>query len=202
MTCGPSRKLHILTVAKYPVGGIRTYLKYTYGQLDPTKYKFTIAATRFPESSLIPRDLSDFEVDLLESEAGAGNRGLLRSTREALSRSPVDLIHSQGLTAGIIAVLANWRLRRPHVITHHDVFRKDQFTGARGWLRQRLLALVLGRADLIVCVTEDARRNFREFLPGFASANQKLIVVPNGIDTTAFAGTAGRRALTDRKSVV
>jgi glycosyltransferase involved in cell wall biosynthesis len=190
-----SRKLHILTVVRYPVGGIRTYLKYTYGRLDPTKYKFTIAATQFPESSLIPRDLSDFEVDLLETEEAAGNRGLLRSTREVLHHSPVDLIHSQGLTAGVVSILANWRWRRPHVITHHDVFRKDQFTGARGWLKRRLMAAVLGRADLIVCVTEDARRNYREFLPSFPPASRKLAVVPNGIDTKVFAEIASRRAL-------
>lgn len=190
---GLSHKLHILVVVKYPLGGIRAYLKYTYGHLDRGKYKFTITALRSQESSLIPGDLSRFEVDFLETDWASGNRGLLRSTREALRHSPVDMIHSQGLTAGIIATLANWRLRRPHVITHHDVFRKDQFTGARGWLKQSLMAAVLSRSDLIVCVTEDARQNFSKFLPWFPA--EKLTVVPNGIDTTAFAETAGRRAL-------
>lgn len=187
-----STKLHILTVAKYPLGGIRTYLKYTYGHFNPAKYRFTIVATRFPESSLIPQDLSDFEVELGECDEASGNRGLLGSTREALRRSPVDLIHSQGLTAGLVAILANWRLRRPHVITHHDVFRRDQFRGAQGWLGRHLIAIVLSRADLIVCVTEDARANFREFLPRFPAG--KLTVVPNGIDTLPFAEVArGRR---------
>src|SRR5438128_9018880 len=88
-----STKLHILTVAKYPLGGIRTYLKYVYGHFDPAKYRFTIVATRFPESSLILQDLSDFEVELDECEEASGNRGLLGATREALRRSPVDLIH-------------------------------------------------------------------------------------------------------------
>ncbi len=186
-----STKLHILTVAKYPLGGIRTYLKYVYGHFNPAKYRFTIVATQFPESSLIPQDLPDFEVDLRECDGESGNRGLLRSTREALGRSPVDLIHSQGLTAGLVAILANWRLRRPHVITHHDVFRRDQFRGARGWIERRLMAIVLSRADLIVCVTEDARENFLEFLPWFPAV--KLTVVPNGIDTLPFADVARRR---------
>jgi glycosyltransferase involved in cell wall biosynthesis len=191
MVSGRPGKSHILAVAKYPVGGIRTYLKYVYGRLDPAKYRFTMAMTRFPETSLIPRDLSAFEIDLLETEEEAGNRGFLRLIRRALNRSCVDLIHSQGLTAGVVAILADWRRRCPHVVTHHDVFRRDQFMGVRGWLKQRLLAAVVTRADLIVCVTEDARQNFREYLPAFPP--EKLIVVPHGIDTTAFAGGAERR---------
>jgi glycosyltransferase involved in cell wall biosynthesis len=185
-------KVHILTVAKYPLGGIRTYLKYTYGHLDRRKYRFTIVAMRRgQESDLIPGDLSGFEVDLRETDEAAGNRGLLRSTRQALRRSHVDLIHSQGLTSGILAILANWRARRPHVITHHDVFRGDQFGGLRGDLKQHLMAIVLSRADVIVCVTEDARRNFSEFLPSFPA--EKLTVVPNGIDTAPFTEAAERR---------
>jgi glycosyltransferase involved in cell wall biosynthesis len=55
------------------------------------------------------------------------------------------------------------------------------------------LAMILCRADLIICVTEDARENFREFLPSFPVA--KLTVVPNGIDATPFAVAAERRRL-------
>jgi len=189
---GRSNKFNILAVARYPVGGIRTYLKYVYGQLDPTRFKFTIAATTFPETGLLLHDLSDFEVDILESEEEAGNLGLLRCTREALRRFPVDLIHSQGLTAGLLAIVANWGTRCPHVITHHDVFREGQFFGIRGWFKRRLMAAVLGWADLIVCVTEDARRNFCDYLPWFHAA--KLTVVRHGIDTAAYAGTADLRA--------
>jgi len=184
-------KLHILTVARYPLGGIRTYLKYVYGHFDPGKYRFTVVASRFPEGALIPRDLAGFEVDLRESDEASGNRGLLRLTREALRRSRVDLIHSQGWTAGLLAILANWRLRRPHVITPHEVFRADQFPGFWGSLKRRLMAMVLSRADLIVCVTEDARENFRKFLPWFPA--EKLTVVPNGIDTLPFVEIAERR---------
>jgi O-antigen/teichoic acid export membrane protein/glycosyltransferase involved in cell wall biosynthesis len=186
-----SAKLHILTVARYPLGGIRTYLKYTYGHFDRGKYRFTIAASQFPEGSLIPRDLSGFEVDLHESDEASGSLGLMRLTHKALRSSRVDLIHSQGWTAGLLAILANWRLRRPHVITPHEVFREDQFAGFWGSLKRRLMTMVLSRADLIVCVTEDARENFHKFLPWFPA--EKLTVVPNGIDTQPFAETAERR---------
>jgi len=184
-------KLHILTVVRYPLGGIRTYLKYTYGHLDRAKYRFTIAAPRFPEGSLIPHDLSGFEVELRESDLASGNRGLLRLAHKVLRGSRVDLIHSQGLTAGLVTVLVNWRSRRPHVITPHEVFRGDQFPGFRGSLMRRLMAILLSRADLIVCVTEDARANFRKFLPWFPA--EKLTVVPNGIDTQPFGEIAERR---------
>ena len=34
------KKIFILVPLRYPVGGIRTYLKYTYVKLDDKKYKF------------------------------------------------------------------------------------------------------------------------------------------------------------------
>jgi len=188
-----SPKIRILTVVRFPLGGIRTYLKYTYTQLDPLKYRFTIAAVACHEPPLTSHDLAGLEVDRFESEEAHGNRGLLRTTREALRHSRVDLIHSQGLTSGLIALLAGWRARIPHVITHHDVFRHDQFQGAKGWLRRRLMTILMPRAHLIICVTEDARQNFLEYFPSFPAA--KLRVVPNGIDTAPYAEIAARRRL-------
>ena len=189
---GSGRRLHILAVAKFPLGGIRTYFKYTYGHLDPEKYRFTfVVMQRRGESDLIARDLSRFPVDLRQTDEAAGNRGIWRAIREALRQSPIDLIHSHGLTSGIITVLANWRARLPHVITHHDVFRSDQFAGLTGQFKAPAMASILSRAEVVICVTEDARWNFTEFLPGFPA--DKLAVVPNGIDTLPFAAVAERR---------
>jgi glycosyltransferase involved in cell wall biosynthesis len=188
---GSEVKIHILTVARYPLGGIRTYLRYTYGQFDRSKFRFTVAAVRYPGSSLTREDLPGFEVDLLETDEASGIWGLLHSTRQALRRSPVDLIHSQGLSAGLVAILADWRWRHPHAITAHEPLRREQFSGVWGRCRQRLMAALLSRADFILCVTEDASLNFREFFPGLPP--EKLMVVPNGIDTRPFAETAARR---------
>lgn len=192
------RKIHILTVARFPVGGIRTYLKYVYGQFDPAKYRFTVAALRFPETLLIPDDLAGFEVDLRPTDEAKGTRGLFATTRAAL-REGADIIHSQGLTSAAVAVLANLRTGRPHIATHHDIFRREQFSGLAGRLKLMVLAQVLRRCDKIVCVTEDARRNFFEFLPSFPC--EKVTAIVNGIDPRPFAAVAAQRqrGLKDRE---
>lgn len=182
--------IHVLAVAKFALGGIRTYINYTYGHFNPEEFRFSfVLAHRKGESDLIPRHLSGFEVDVRETEES--NRELLRAIREVLGKSNVSIIHSQGLTSGILAILANWRGRVPHVITHHDVFREDQFAGPRGRLKARAMSAVLSRASLVVCVSEDARQNFRKFLPSFPE--DKLTVIPNGIDTAPFIEAAERR---------
>lgn len=186
------QRIHVLAVAKFALGGIRTYINYTYGHFNPEEFRFSfVLVHRKGESDLIPRHLSRFEVDLRETEEAAGNRALLRAIRHALRKSNISIIHSQGLTSGVLAILANWRGRVPHVITHHDVFRKDQFAGLRGRLKARAMSTLLSRASLVVCVSEDARENFREFLPSFPE--NKLTVIPNGIETTPFVETAERR---------
>lgn len=187
-----TQRIHVLAVAKFALGGIRTYINYTYGHFNPEEFRFSfVLVHRKGESDLIPRHLSEFEVDLRETEEAAGNRALLRAIRYVLRKSNISIIHSQGLTSGVLAILANWRGRVPHVITHHDVFRQDQFAGSRGRLKARAMSTVLSRASLVVCVSEDARQNFREFLPSFPE--NKLTVIPNGIETTPFIEAADLR---------
>ena len=63
-----SDKTRILTVVRHPVGGIRTYLKYTYGRLDKEKYSFTILTVKDPEASLIRDDLKGLDVEVIDLE--------------------------------------------------------------------------------------------------------------------------------------
>jgi hypothetical protein len=49
--------VRILTVIRYPIGGIRTYLKYMYGNLDKGKYAFIILTAPNAETKIIKRIL-------------------------------------------------------------------------------------------------------------------------------------------------
>jgi len=55
-----------LVVVRHPVGGIRTYLKYTYKYLDPLKYQFTIVTVRNTEGSHIEHDLKILAPHIIE----------------------------------------------------------------------------------------------------------------------------------------
>jgi glycosyltransferase involved in cell wall biosynthesis len=105
---------------------------------------------------------------------------LLRSGR-------FDLVHSHGLTAGVYAAMANWRIGVPHVVTSHDVFRPDQFSGLTGRIKRVVLSRLLGRADAIVSVSNGAQQNLLNYLPSLARSHCQLVPILNGIDTRRFA---------------
>jgi glycosyltransferase involved in cell wall biosynthesis len=179
-----SHVIRILCVVRHPVGGIRTYLKYTYRSLPPGKYEFTIVAASSPETAHLVRDLADAAVRVIEVSDDRPNLSLLRGVIRALRSTRFDLIHSQGFTAGVIAAIGNLLFRLPHVITSHDVLRDEQFTGLGGALKARLLGQILRRADIVQSVSCDAQENLIAYVPGITRTS--LAVIRNGIDVDRF----------------
>lgn len=183
--------LNILTVIRHPVGGIRTYIKYTYGRLDRKSYRFTLVAPACREVRVLRDDLKGFNLDLVEVKGKRLGWALYQAVRRELSTGRHSLVHSHGFTAGLITAAANTPRRAPHVITSHDVFRPDQFKGATGLLKRRIIAAGLNRADMIQSVGHDAQANLLEYLPWFASRAEKLTVIQNGIPTDTVQATSG-----------
>ena len=96
-------------------------------------------------------------------------------------------MHSHGLTAGSILVIASRYYHVPHLMTMHDTLQKKQFLGCRGILIKSLLPIIFNQIDTIHVVSNDASENFLSFMPDYEK--QKLIVIPNGIDVELFSGS-------------
>ncbi|MGH7146281.1 MAG: glycosyltransferase family 4 protein [Nitrospiraceae bacterium] len=175
------KRIRVLTVIRHPVGGIRTYLKYTYGNLNRDQYQFTILTVDDEEGKLIEDDLKDLSVEVIRTRGQWRILGIIWNVFRLCGLSRVDVIHSQGLTAGMLALFGNWFGTVPHIITLHDVFREEQFQGWRGEVKKRILGMALNWADVIHCVGEDVRRNLLEFLPALAKKEGKCVVITNGI---------------------
>lgn len=176
------KKINILTVIRHPVGGIRTYLKYTYGHLSPEKYRFTVVTVKNEEAEVISKDLARFDLKVIEV---TGRYCLLSLTYEVfllLRREKFQIIHSQGFTAGVLAVIANPFSRVKHLITSHDVFREDQFSSRFSFLKKKCLEILLGNADIIQSVSHDAQENLIAYFPSLVRKVQ-LTVILNGITT-------------------
>lgn len=193
------KKINLLVVIRHPVGGIRTYLKYTYKYLDPGKYNLTVLTVRNPEGSHIPSDLDSFDIRMVEVEDRWAERALVVSMVKLLFAESFDLIHSQGFTAGALAVLGNSCFGVPHVVTSHDVLREEQFgKTALGQIKKNIFGMLLSRVDVIQSVSHDAEENLLQFYPGLSGGKPLLRVILNGIDIAEFAsGTkqTGNRGL-------
>ncbi|OPY91660.1 MAG: D-inositol 3-phosphate glycosyltransferase [Syntrophus sp. PtaU1.Bin208] len=186
-------KINLLVVIRHPVGGIRTYLKYTYKHLDPGKYQLTVLTVRNPEGSQIQTDLGGFDIRMVEVDNQQAELRLVLEMVKLLSTNTYDLIHSQGFTAGALSVVGNACFGVPHVLTSHDVLREDQFgKTAFGQIKRRLFGQLLGRADVIQSVSHDAEANLLEYFPGLSGGKPLLRVILNGIDVDAFASGMGQ----------
>lgn len=185
-------KINLLIVIRHPVGGIRTYLKYTYKHLDPGKYHLTILTVRNSEGSHIQSDLGGFNIRMVEVQNRYAEMNLVLAMSRLLSEGTFDLIHSQGFTAGALSVVGNACFGVPHVLTSHDVLREDQFgRTSAGRIKKLLFGQLLSRVDVIQSVSYDAEANLLEYYPGLSGGKTLLRVILNGIDVDAFASGAG-----------
>jgi glycosyltransferase involved in cell wall biosynthesis len=138
------------------------------------------------EGQLIKTDLDQFDLDYITVENNHAVLRLIWGVSKILRVKEFDIIHSQGFTAGVIAALGNVFSQVPHIITSHDVFRVDQFSDFLGRPRRWLLSNVLGMANFIQSVSDDAQQNLLDFLPNLRRKRKKLGVILNGIDIARF----------------
>ena len=185
-----SAKLHILIVIRRPTGGIPPYLRYTYSKLDPSRYRLSIVCVHRPEAPLLIKQLAPLPVRYIE--VAERNRDLFHRTRELLQKETFDLIHSQGLTAGVLSVLADPLGKVPHVLTLHELMRDNYFRGLHGGVKRQLLALFLTRIDRVVTVSEYARENLLDSLPISRRLKSRIVAILNGVDVQTLDAEAKR----------
>ncbi|QCF26287.1 glycosyltransferase family 4 protein [Hydrocarboniclastica marina] len=174
----------VLLTARQPGGGIRTFFRYVYGHPCFSDVHLTLVAPdpkleQFLGSFISPQNFTFHVVK-------PSNRAVYRKTRELLAENSYDLLHSHGFTAGAMSELARFGKNVPHLMTAHDVFRSEQFSGFKGRVKKLLLSATFSRMDVIHAVTEDARLNLLEHMSLVRSRRVHTIV--HGVDTNFFSG--------------
>lgn len=190
MSGKPRGRARVLNVIRFPIGGIRNYLRYTYRWLDPAVYEVTLLTVAHPEARLLPAEMAPMRVTLVEVDAARPLLSLLGQARALLREDRFDLIHSQGFTAGVLTVLADTAGGVPHVLTLHETLRDEQFRGLFGAMKRRLLGLALSRVDRVITVSEDARENLLSHIPISRSFQQRITMIRNGVDVEGLLRTA------------
>ena len=185
-------KIRMLVPIRYPVGGIRTYLKYTYGKLDKNKYAFDFVAPSNKWLDRIHLDLDKFEIVTYHTSNENSNLALLNTIFSLAKTKNYHIIHSQGYTAGILSNLANIFVGLPHIITLHHIFGHGQFSDSF-WkhlkkLKRITIEYILTRTTVIQAVSNDATQNLFEYFPGLTKDPNKVVTIVNGINVDNFAG--------------
>lgn len=177
----------MLTVLRWPVGGIRTYILYNYPALLAKGYRFTFVGPGEPSFRALVQELRAWEgTEAVEVPMRGRQCPLWPAVRMQLSSGRFDLVHSHGMIAAVQTAWANLRLAVPHVITAHDVFRPMHANGPFGRVKLWLLGQLLRRADVLIAVSEDTRANLQRYLPRLATGPCQLVSILNGIDPRCF----------------
>ena len=185
-------KIRILVPIFYPVGGIKTYIKYTYGKFDRNIYEFDFVAPSKEWLERIKEDLKGFKVGLYPLSYKYINIAFVLLIVKLLLKKKYHIIHSQGYTAGILSNIANIIYKVPHIVTIHHIFGHGQFSDTFldkfKWIKIETIRTILSRTNIIQAVSNDAMENLVEYFPGLKKIQNKLVTIVNGIDIVQFLG--------------
>jgi glycosyltransferase involved in cell wall biosynthesis len=177
----------VLVVVRWPLGGIRTHIAYTYPELVEAGYRFTFVGPEGESLTTFATSLRHLgESTFVAVPTRGANCPLWRTVRRLARQGNFGMLHSHGLTAATHTVVGNFGLGLPHLTTVHDVFRADQFNGIRGRLKRWLMARLLRRITAIVSVSQDVRSNLLEFMPAVGNGGSRLLTISNGIDCSHY----------------
>ena len=184
-------KIKILCVCRWPLGGIRTYLKYNYYYLPRDKFQITVLAPESGETYHLKKDMEEIGIEVIDAKPlWGGHDALFLRTWQIARNGKFDIIHSQGFISAIDVSLVNWLMRRKHVMTTHGVLEPKYFVGPLAVLKIIMVGWLLSNVDVIVGVGDDIVRHIKEIFPRLERGKTKFAIIPHGIRTEIFAAVS------------
>ncbi len=180
---------NLLVVIRWPIGGIRTFCKYFYGNFDKNSFNITIMAPAIKESRELLEDLKALNPSFIPiTKKGESLYKLtnLRIPGGLLRNGKFDLIHSHGLSAGLIFSVPAFLTGIPHIMTIHETLTADQFKGVNGRFLKAFFSSLLPLITGIHHVSFDAKNNLTENVPVLKAFPKKHVIIRNGIDIGQF----------------
>jgi glycosyltransferase involved in cell wall biosynthesis len=182
----PLPPINLLAVARWPLGGIRTYMRYVYSHL-PSDYRITILATSTHEDEALKADARAINARLIIHPPGKRG-GLARGIFEELLKQKPDIVQSHGYITGGHVYLGTLPFRRPHILTVHGVLEEKYLRNIAGRLKLLFLRHVLKNVDVLYTVGKDMMDHLHGAVPGLESSKSRKVVIPNGIDLSELSG--------------
>lgn len=178
------RRCRILVIARWPLGGIRTYMRYVYGALGDD-YQVTIVAASTHENEALRQDCQASGVRLVLSEK-PDVMSFVRQIYRELANGNYGSIQSHGFISGICAYVANIRFAIPHILTVHGILEDRLLQGLTGKVKMAATSWIIRHVDVLYSVSHDIQAHLFEQIPSLAGASCNKAVILNGIDTSRF----------------
>jgi len=184
-------KQRVLLVVRWPVGGIRTFLKYVLTGFPPDEYEFVFLGADTEAIEALREDLGAIVSEwLLFPADGNELKSCFNLVKTTLKSQKFDLIHAHGFTSAVGCVVPARLKQVPVICTSHDVLLPTQFPGWKGVLKKIGLYAALSQCRIVQSVSVDADANLSAALPWLQK--RKMRVILNGVDTKAFKSAVAR----------
>ncbi|TLN20493.1 glycosyltransferase family 4 protein, partial [bacterium] len=172
----------LLVVARWPLGGIRTYMRYVYRHL-PASFRITLVVPSTQEDEALRRDAAEIGTRIVFCAESALTWTVFRELR----RGRFSAIQSHGFISALHGTFANLLFRVPHILTVHGVLEERLVAGIRGRSRLLLTAMVIRYVDVLYAVSNDILEHLYQQVRGLKSSGNRKVVILNGIDVTHFS---------------
>jgi glycosyltransferase involved in cell wall biosynthesis len=170
----------VLAVVRWPVGGIRTYLRDLFAAPALRDYAFVLIA---PNEEKLDEYVANGQLGCRTWIApGPSFLQMSCAVAAATRRLKPALVHSHGFMTSVISGLAQLT-GFPHLLTVHDLVFDTQFQGHGGHMGRLVLGASLIPPHYIHCVTNDSRDNLLACYPWVPRLKHKTVVIPHGVDT-------------------
>lgn len=192
MSTPPKRNpLRVLLVVRWPVGGIRSYLRYTYGMLSPDEFELFIVGPKSRDLEECQNALPAFRLQF-HTVPSSSIRDIASGVSQVLKTHDFDIVHSQGYSSALAAALSVRLRGLPHVVTIHDMFTDDLRRNWKVRIGRLGLAAALGLVDVIQPTGAAVEANFRQHMRIWPATRPRIRMLRNGVDVARFAGDERR----------
>lgn len=172
--------IRVLVVVRWPLGGIRTYMRYMFSYL-PSSCRLSILAASTQEDEALFVDCTAYNAQL-KIVNSTGTRDFVTEIFKELQINNYDLILSQGFMSSVAVYLANVCFGVPHVLTIHGIVESQYVDGKFGSLKRRALGWILSRITVLYAVSNDILEHLYSQYPRLKTHGSQAVVIPNGIE--------------------
>jgi len=178
-------QIRVLVAVYWPLGGIRTYLKYVYRKF-PADVQLTVLAASTQEDDALSQDMAALEIPLM-IDRGQRSRFYLRIWHE-LRTGNYDIVQSHGFITASHAYVANLLApgKRRHILTVHGILEDRLLGGWIGKVKRAVLGWIINHVDVVYGVGHDMMVHLSSELSGFDRSRTRKVVIKNGIDVSRF----------------
>jgi glycosyltransferase involved in cell wall biosynthesis len=146
---------------------------------------FTYAPERLDEFTRDPLLLERVRVLGPARPTPRAVRTLTLTSAHAAELAACAVLRVFQLTGAIPALIARARFGVPYVVTYGFWYARLSRPGPKRWLKTALERVALGRAGAVIATTPELAARARRFA-------SRVELIPNGVDTSAFAPASGR----------